>query len=73
MTGFRLAIVALLVTISGSARAVDAPSDPEKLRVEFAKLSAENEELKKKVQELMLSKAKCQHIIDQIARGAKDD
>jgi len=73
MTGFRLAILALLVTISGSAQAVDAPSDPVKLRADFVKLTTENEELKKKVQELMLAKAKCQHVIDQIARGAKDD
>ena len=73
MTGFRLTVLAVLLAMSGSAGAVDAPADPEKLRAELVKLTTENADLKKKVQELMLAKAKCQHIMDQIAREAKDD
>jgi hypothetical protein len=73
MTRFKLAVLAVLLAVSGSALAVDAPADPEKLRAEFVKVTTENADLKKRVQELMLAKAKCEHVVDQVSRSAKDD
>jgi hypothetical protein len=73
MTCFRIAVVALLVALSGSIQAADAPVDAEKLRGEVARLTAANAELNKKVQELTLAKQSCLQVLDQIARANKDD
>jgi hypothetical protein len=73
MTRVRLAVFALLLGALGSAYAVELPKDPEKLRADFVKLSNENAELKRQVAQLSATTEKCQHIMDQIARGAKDD
>jgi hypothetical protein len=73
MTCFRIAVIALLVALSGSIKAADAPADAEKLRGDVARLTAANAELTKKVQELTLARQSCLQVLDQIARASKDD
>jgi hypothetical protein len=65
--------VVFLFALSINANAAETPADAEKSHREFLKLTAENAELKKKIQELSLAEADCLHVLEQYNRAAKDD
>ena len=73
MTGFRMSAVVFLFALSINAYAAETPAGAEKLHQDFLRLSAENAELKKKVQELAVAKDDCLQVLAQFQRAAKDD